>query len=125
MSDTTGLKPTNIQLTKAEIQSGFDRVRWAEELIRQLPEDHDGRNSWLLNYGSDELNTLHRTALDLKVGEHFYFNMFQDGGAKIKRVAENTYCLFGIPLYGGTEREEGTCFREGLREAIQEALSWT
>ena len=27
-------------------------VRWAEGLIRQLPVDHDGRNSWLLNYGS-------------------------------------------------------------------------
>lgn len=43
-----------IQLTPAEIQSGHDRVRWAEGLIKQLPEDHDGRNSWLLNYGSDK-----------------------------------------------------------------------
>ncbi len=41
-----------IQLTPFEVQSGLDRVRWAEGLIRQLPEDHDGRNSWLLNYGS-------------------------------------------------------------------------
>lgn len=40
----------HIALTPAEIQSGMDRVRWAENLIRQLPEDHDGRNSWLLNY---------------------------------------------------------------------------
>lgn len=40
-----------IALTPAELQSGHDRVRWAEGLIRQLPEDHDGRNSWLLNYG--------------------------------------------------------------------------
>src|SRR5258706_3006793 len=30
--------------TPAEIQSGLDRVRWAEGLIRQLPADHDGRN---------------------------------------------------------------------------------
>lgn len=29
-------------------------VRWAEDLIRQLPADHDGRNSWLLNYGTDK-----------------------------------------------------------------------
>lgn len=45
-----------ITLTEAEIQSGLDRVRWAEGLIRQLPKDHDGRNSWLMNYGqmSDE-----------------------------------------------------------------------
>jgi hypothetical protein len=40
-------KATSIQLTKAEIQSGHDRVRWAEGLIRQLPADHEGRNSWL------------------------------------------------------------------------------
>jgi len=41
-----------IALTPAEIQSGSDRVKWAEGLIRQLPVDHDGRNSWLLNYGA-------------------------------------------------------------------------
>ncbi len=41
-----------IMLDKAEIQSGHDRVKWAEGLIRQLPVNHDGRNSWLLNYGS-------------------------------------------------------------------------
>ena len=40
-----------IELTLAEIQSGMDRVKWAEGLILQLPETHDGRNSWLLNYG--------------------------------------------------------------------------
>jgi hypothetical protein len=40
-----------IALTPAELQSGHDRVRWAEGLIRQLPEHHDGRNSWLMNYG--------------------------------------------------------------------------
>lgn len=43
-----------IRLTKAEIQSGLNRVRWAEDLIRQLPESHDGRNSWLQNFGSDK-----------------------------------------------------------------------
>lgn len=47
-------KPTSIKLTPAEIQSGLDRVRWAEGLIRQLPETHDGRNSWLMNYGQKE-----------------------------------------------------------------------
>ncbi len=40
-----------IRLTAAEIQSGHDRQYWAEDLIVQLPESHDGRNSWLLNYG--------------------------------------------------------------------------
>ena len=41
----------HIKLTKAEIQSGLNRVKWAEGLILQLPETHDGRNSWLGNYG--------------------------------------------------------------------------
>ena len=41
-----------IILNKAEIQSGHSRVKWAEGLIRQLPKDHDGRNSWLLNYAN-------------------------------------------------------------------------
>lgn len=44
----------SIQLTSAEVQSGFDRVKWAEGLIRQLPESHEGRNSWLLNFGTEE-----------------------------------------------------------------------
>lgn len=48
------IKVPYIELTPAEIQSGLDRVRWAETLIKQLPEWHDGRNSWLLNYGSDK-----------------------------------------------------------------------
>jgi hypothetical protein len=45
------VKQKAIALTPAEIQSGLDRVHWAEGLIRQLPSNHDGRNSWLLNYG--------------------------------------------------------------------------
>lgn len=46
---------TAIQLTPSEIQSNFNRVKHAEGLIRQLPNYHEGRNSWLLNYGeSDE-----------------------------------------------------------------------
>ena len=40
-----------IFLTNFERQSGLDRQRHAELLILQLPEDHDGRNTWLLNYG--------------------------------------------------------------------------
>lgn len=41
-----------IVLNESEVQSGYSRVRWAEGLIRQLPADHEGRNSWLLNYGT-------------------------------------------------------------------------
>jgi hypothetical protein len=43
-----------IFLTKAELESGFTRVQWAEALIKQLPEEHEGRNSWLLNYGEEK-----------------------------------------------------------------------
>lgn len=35
----------------AELRSGYSRVAWADDLIRQLPEAHEGRNSWLMNYG--------------------------------------------------------------------------
>lgn len=40
-----------IKLSKAEKQNGLTRVAWAEGLISQLPKTHDGRNSWLLNFG--------------------------------------------------------------------------
>lgn len=44
-----------ILLSAAEVQSGSDRQSWAEGLILQLPENHDGRNSWIINYSvSDE-----------------------------------------------------------------------
>ena len=36
------------------IESGLSRVKWAELLIKQLPEEHEGRNSWLLDYGSEK-----------------------------------------------------------------------
>ncbi len=44
--------PPSIPLTPAEVESGLDRVHWAESLIKQLPADHEGRNGWLLNYGN-------------------------------------------------------------------------
>ena len=43
-----------IKLNAAEIQSGFSRVAHAEGLIKQLPTDHEGRRTWLLNYGKGE-----------------------------------------------------------------------
>lgn len=41
-----------IELSPIEIHSGHDRIKWAEGLIKQLPTYHEGRNSWLLNYGN-------------------------------------------------------------------------
>ena len=39
------------KLTGHEVQAGSTRLDNAEGLILQLPADHDGRNTWLLNYG--------------------------------------------------------------------------
>ena len=55
-----------IKLNAAEIQSGINRVKHAEHLIKQLPEDHDGRNTWLLNYGKSEDAKKLRKNRDLK-----------------------------------------------------------
>jgi hypothetical protein len=49
-----GLAPSSGLATRPEIQSGMDRQKWAENLILQLPIEHNGRNSWLLNYGRGE-----------------------------------------------------------------------
>jgi hypothetical protein len=65
----TGLTPIikkdKITLNKAEIQSGLSRVDWAEGLILQLRKEHEGRNSWLLNYGIKEeaVNLRHQKGL--------------------------------------------------------------
>lgn len=40
-----------IILSAMEIQSGVNRIKHAEGLISQLPENHSGRCTWLLNYG--------------------------------------------------------------------------
>lgn len=40
-----------IKLSKHEVHSGSNRVNHAEGLIEQLPKTHEGRNTWLLNYG--------------------------------------------------------------------------
>jgi hypothetical protein len=58
-----------INLTVTEIQSGLSRVRWAENLISQLPANHEGRNSWLLNYGIGERAQALRTANGIKFVE--------------------------------------------------------
>jgi hypothetical protein len=43
-----------IKLTEHELQSNANRQKHAEGLISQLPKDHNGRNTWLLNYGTGE-----------------------------------------------------------------------
>ena len=47
-------KRKTIKLSEGELISGSTRQQWAEGLILQLPKDHEGRNSWLLNYGQKD-----------------------------------------------------------------------
>src|SRR3990167_10006503 len=58
-------KPTHIKLTPAELQSGTSRQQWAEGLIAQLPSDHDGRNSWLMTFGTGDEGEKLRDERDL------------------------------------------------------------
>jgi hypothetical protein len=59
---------TIIKLSTFEIQGKVNRVNWAEGLIKQLPTDHEGRNTWLLNYGvSDE-------AVNMRLQKHVKFD---------------------------------------------------
>ena len=59
-----------IQLSKAESQCGVSRVRWAEGLIEQLPDTHEGRNSWLINYGVGKEATKIRARIEKERKEH-------------------------------------------------------
>lgn len=59
-------RPTVIVLTPAEIQSGHSRVKWAQGLIEQLPPDHDGRNSWLLNYADGRNGASSMTGAEIR-----------------------------------------------------------
>lgn len=58
-----------IRLTDAEIQSGLDRQKAAEGLILQLPKDHDGRNTWLLNFGT------RKEAIGIRVNKGIRFSV--------------------------------------------------
>ena len=62
-------KKTMIKLNGQEIQSGLNRQRHAELLIKQLPNDHDGRNTWLLNYGYNKESRLKREKRGIKFDE--------------------------------------------------------
>ena len=51
MSKESETMSTKIRLTNIEAETNYTRVHWAEMLMEQLPDDHNGRNSWLINYG--------------------------------------------------------------------------
>jgi hypothetical protein len=53
---------------------------------------------------SYEDRSIDKTAIIvLQDGQEYYFNMFQDGGAMVKKVTDKDgwYELYCIPLYGG------------------------
>lgn len=62
-------KEQTIKLSKHEIQSGLNRVKHAEGLIEQLPDNHEGRNTWLLNYGVKKQAKDFREKRDLEFEE--------------------------------------------------------
>lgn len=69
----------SIQLNGAEIQSNHSRVAWAEGLILQLPITHEGRNSWLINYGhSDEASEHRANWSDVNGGRNLVYDKKTD-----------------------------------------------
>lgn len=56
--------------SKAEMLCGLNRVKWAEGLISQLSPKHEGRNSWLLNFGIGEESVDLRKSRDIKFDDN-------------------------------------------------------
>lgn len=61
----------------------------------------------------------------LEIGQKAYFDMFQEGGACMERVAQDSYILYSIPLYGGKEGIEMTGNGDDIKSMVDMALSWT
>jgi hypothetical protein len=67
-----------IHLTDAEKQSGYDRINFAEDLIRQLPVNHEGRNTWLLNY------SIREDAIKMRTEKGIKWDAYQQAAETIK-----------------------------------------
>ena len=74
--EENGIK--TIHLTKVEKHSGYNRLMFAEDLIRQLPKDHQGRNGWLLNYSDKE------DAAQMRIDKGIKWNSYQKAAETIK-----------------------------------------
>lgn len=77
------------KLTPSEKQSNVTRVKQAEHLISQLPENHDGRNTWLLNYGTTD------EACEMRKQRGLYWSTVTEAaapkpGGSLKRTPPNT-----------------------------------
>jgi len=62
--------------TPSELQSKVSRVKIAELLILQLPDDHEGRNTWLMNYGREQ------EAMDLRAAHGLRWNRITEAATK-------------------------------------------
>lgn len=50
------------------------------------------------------MSSMLETVQNMSVGSEVYLNMFQGGGSLVKRINEDLYYLYEIPLYGGEEQ---------------------
>lgn len=61
-----------------------------------------------MSYDNRDLDV--QSIIDLRYGQSYYFNIFQEGGAKVELPVDSVggrYALYSIPLYGGREHFEG------------------
>lgn len=107
-----------IQISKTEVQSGLDRVRYAEGLISQLPKDHDGRNTWLLNFGIGEEALELRSKRNIKFDENtkraYHGNQKEDEEKLEILTKKNEHDL----LFYNSLKEAGVDNWEGYNIAI-------
>lgn len=88
---------TEIKLNQVEINSHHTRIDHAEVLILQLSENHDGRNTWLLNYGKSEQAVELRKVRSLKWNETTESCETTGGNLKEEEVVYITQVELPIP----------------------------
>lgn len=153
-SQKSAAVPTSdvIKLNPAEIQSGLDRVRWAEGLIEKMSRCHEGRNSWLMNYGinseaiglrkerSIEWDAITRSAKTVSVADQKPASV-SDNAASVAQVSDNlNFCcpqcgadhFWSNPIDGNSLDRIYKCrghepilvFSETYKEHFREPCGW-
>ncbi|AUR94730.1 hypothetical protein NVP1198B_21 [Vibrio phage 1.198.B._10N.286.54.F4] len=68
-------------------------------------------------------------ALNMNIGDSFEFNVFQDGGAEIKRVSDSNgaaYELYELKMYCGTPMFDRDFTESDIEDVIDEVYDkWT
>lgn len=113
------MNDTMIHLTPAEIQSGQNRIDMAENLILQLPDNHEGRNSWLLNFGRKIEARVLRSQRGLK--RNPAYGAIYNGkptGVEVR----NKYKIHALTTASGTSRgANNNKFYETYEDALERA----